>query len=77
MSCDELLVLWKFLSDLLDKGWIRVGLSPANAPVLSAKKPGGGLRYCVDYRGLSAITKKYRYPLPLIVKTLRQLYKAQ
>jgi hypothetical protein len=53
MSRDELLVLRKTLTDLLDKGFIRVSSSPAAAPVLFVKKPRGGLRFCVDYRGLN------------------------
>jgi hypothetical protein len=77
MSRDELLVLRKTLTDLLDKGFIRVSNSPAAAPVLFVKKPGGGLRFCVDYRGLNRITKKDRYPLPLIYETLRSISKAK
>src|ERR1700712_2552103 len=77
MSRDELLVLRKTLTDLLDKGFIRVSNSPAAAPVLFVKKPGGGLRFCVDYRGLNKITKKDRYPLPLIYETLRNISKAR
>ena len=77
MSRDELLVLRKTLTDLLDKGFIRVSNSPAAAPVLFAKKPGGGLRFCVDYRGLNQITRKDRYPLPLIYETLRNISKAK
>ncbi|KAI0992371.1 hypothetical protein K3495_g15815 [Podosphaera aphanis] len=77
MSKDELLVLCKTLADLLDKGWIRASASPASSPILFARKPGGGLRLCVDYRGLNAITKKDRYPLPLIRERLRQLTKAR
>jgi hypothetical protein len=77
MSKDELLVLRKTLSDYLEKGFIRVSNSPAAAPVLFAKKPGGGLRFCVDYRALNRITKKDRYPLPLIQETLQSLTKAK
>lgn len=77
MSRDELLVLRKTLTELLDKGFIRVSNSPAAAPVLFVKKPGGGLRFCVDYRGLNQITKKDRYPLPLIYETLRNISKAK
>ena len=76
MSREELLVLRKTLTDLLKKGWIRPSGSPAAAPVLFAKKPNGGLRFCVDYRGLNAITIPDRYPLPLFKETLRQLSKA-
>ena len=41
------------------------------------RKPRGGLRFYVDYRGLNAITRKDRYPLPLINETLRLLSKAK
>jgi RNase H-like domain found in reverse transcriptase/Reverse transcriptase (RNA-dependent DNA polymerase)/Integrase zinc binding domain/Chromo (CHRromatin Organisation MOdifier) domain/Integrase core domain len=77
MSEDELLVLRKFLQENLDKGFIRASTSPAASPVLFAKKPGGGLRFCVDYRALNAITIKNRYPLPLIQETLSQLSQAK
>jgi hypothetical protein len=76
MSRDELLVLRKTLSKLLDKGFIRVSSSPAAAPILFAKKPGGGLRFCVDYRALNRLTRKDRYLLPLIQETLRNLSEA-
>ena len=77
MSRDELLVLRKTLIDLLDKGFIRVSNSLAAAPVLFIKKPRGGLRFCVDYRGLNRVIKKDRYPLPLIYETLRNISKAK
>lgn len=48
MSRDELLVLRKTLTDLLDKNWIRASSAPGGAPVVFARKPGGGLRFCVD-----------------------------
>ena len=77
MSKDELLVLRKTLSELLDKGFIRVSNSPAAAPILFVKKAGGGLRFCVDYRALNKISRKDRYPLPLIQETLRNLSEAK
>ena len=40
------------------------------------KKPGGGLRFCVVYRALNTITRKDRYPLPLINDTLERISKA-
>ncbi|KAI0993243.1 hypothetical protein K3495_g14941, partial [Podosphaera aphanis] len=73
MSVDELRVLRKWLDENLKKGFIRPSTSPAASPVLFAKKPGGGLRFCVDYRGLNAITIKNRYPLPLLHETLSRL----
>ena len=67
----------KTLTDLLDKNFIRVSYSSIAAPVLFVRKPGGGLRFCVDYRALNAITKKDRYPLPLIQETLNQISKVK
>ena len=77
MSRDELLVLRKTLNELLDKGFIRVSNSPAAAPVLFVKKPGGGLRFCCDYRALNRLTRKDRYPLLLIQETLNRISKAK
>ena len=76
MSRDELLMLRKTLKELLNKGFIRVSSSPTAAPILFVKKPGGGLRFCVDYRALNRLTRKDRYPLPLIQETLRNLSEA-
>ena len=77
MSRNKLLVLRKELTSLLDKGFIRVSSSSAAALVLFAKKPSSGLRMCIDYRALNAITKKDRYSLPLIYKTLNNICKAK
>jgi hypothetical protein len=41
------------------------------------KKPNGGLRFCIDFCKLNAITKKDQYPVPLIDKTLARLAKAR
>ena len=71
---DKLLVLWKTLNEWLDKGFIRTSNSLTGAPVLFIKKKGG-LRFCVDYRGLNDITRKNRYPLPLIKETLNGISK--
>ncbi len=51
---------------LRHKGFIQHSKSPADAAILFVKKKDGSLRFCVDYRGLNKITKKNRYPLPLI-----------
>ncbi|KJZ68945.1 hypothetical protein HIM_11661 [Hirsutella minnesotensis 3608] len=77
MPREELIVLRKTLTELLHKGFIRASSSPASAPVLVVRKPGGGLRFCVDYQGLNTIAKRDRFPLPLIEETLRSLFKAK
>lgn len=77
MSQDELKYLKKYLEEHLDKGFIRASFSPAASPVLFARKPGGGLQFCVDYRQLNAMTIKNQYPLPLIKETLERICKAK
>jgi hypothetical protein len=77
ISREELLVLRKTLTDLLDKDWIRASSLAAGASVLFVKKPGEKLHFCVNYRALNAITSQNRYPLPLIKKTLKRLAKAR
>ena len=76
MSREELEVLKKYLTENLNKGFIRALSPPAATSVLFVKKPGGGLHFCVDYRALNAITTKNCYPLPLIQEILSQLCKA-
>ena len=70
MSRDELLILRKTLIDLLDKGFIRVSNSLIAISVLFIRKLRGGLRFYYDYRALNKLTRKDRYSLPLINKTL-------
>ena len=77
MSNLELQALWKYLDENQRKGFIRPSSSSSASPVLFVRKPGGGLRFCVDYRRLNDITVKNRYPLPLIDETLRQLQSAK
>ena len=77
MSKDQLLVLRKTLTELLDNGFIRVSNSPAAAPVIFVKKPGRGLRFCVDYCRLNEISRKDSYPIPRIDETLRTIAAAK
>ena len=77
MTQEELIVLRKTLSELLQKGFICVSHSLAAAPVLFVQKLGGGLWFCVNYHALNAITKKDCYPLPLIHETLNQIGRAR
>ncbi|KAK3520899.1 hypothetical protein QTP86_002457 [Hemibagrus guttatus] len=41
------------------------------------EKKYGGLRPCINYRGLNAITVRYPYPLPLVPAALEQLRAAR
>jgi hypothetical protein len=77
MSAQELEAVKKYLDEHLAKGFIRPSSSSAAAPVLLVRKPGGGIRVCVDYRALNEITIKNRYPIPLFNETLDRLSKAK
>jgi hypothetical protein len=70
MSREELVVMKEWLKDNLTKGFIRQSSSPYAARCLFAKKPDGGLQFCIDYRDINSKTNKNRYPLPLIQETL-------
>lgn len=48
----------KYIQENLGKRFIRPGLSAVAALVQLVKKSGGGLRFCVDYRALNAVTVK-------------------
>jgi hypothetical protein len=62
----ELDTLRSYLEVKLKRGWIKSSKSPVGAPVFFVPKKDSTLRLCVDFRGLNQITKKNRYPLPLI-----------
>jgi hypothetical protein len=70
----ELQSLGDYLTENLAKGFIRHSKSPTSAPILFVKKKDGSFRLCVDYRGLNKISKKNRYPLPLISGLLDWLH---
>ncbi|SLM36779.1 reverse transcriptase domain protein [Lasallia pustulata] len=65
--------LKEYLDENLKKGFISPSHAPYASPVLFAVKPNGSLRVCVDYRKLNAITKRNRYPIPLIEETLAKV----
>jgi hypothetical protein len=76
LSETQLEALRQYLADALQKGWIRLSRSPAGSPILFVPKKDGGLRLCVDYRGLNKVSIKNRHLLPLIDETLDRLYGA-
>ena len=67
----------KTLTEYLDKNFIRINNSPAATPIFFVKKPGGSLRFYVDYRNFNRITIKDKYPLPLIYETFRNIGKTK
>jgi len=69
----ELVALREFIDEHLAMGFIRSSKSPFGAPVLFVKKKDGSLRLCVGFRQLNAITRKDKYPLPLISDLLDAL----
>ncbi|KAL4023163.1 hypothetical protein IC575_016913 [Cucumis melo] len=73
MAPAELKELKVQLQELLDKGFIRLSVSPWGAPVLFVKKKDGSMRLCIDYRELNKVTVKNRYPLPRIDDLFDQL----
>ena len=66
MSREELDEVRKWVQENLSKGFIEASMAPWASPILFVRKPGGGIRLCHDYRKLNAISRKDRYPLPLI-----------
>jgi hypothetical protein len=58
MSKDELLVIKKYINKHLNKGFIHPSISPAATPIFLTKKPGGGIQFCINYRGLNTIIIK-------------------
>jgi hypothetical protein len=50
------------LKEMLDKGYIRLSVSPWGAPTIFVKNKDGTLRICIDYRKLNKITIKKKIP---------------
>ncbi len=61
----------------LDK-WLKDDvIEPANSPwssnLVAAKKKGGRIRWCVDWRRLNMVTKKDSFPMPTVQDNLARL----
>ena len=58
ISKDKFLVIKKYINEHLNKGFIYPSISLAATPILPTKKLGGGIQFCVNYRGLNTIIIK-------------------
>lgn len=72
-TAEELEAVRDYIMDNVNKGFIGPSAAPFASPILMVRKPGGGLRFCVDYRKLNAITRKDRYPIPLVDKLTERI----
>jgi len=77
LSASEQEALKEFIEENLNTGFIRLTSSLYGILVLFVKKKDGSLCLCVDFRRLNCISKKDRYPLPLISDLLDSPRKAQ
>lgn len=73
MAPKELKELKTQLQELVDKGYIRLSVSPWGAPVLFVKKKDGTLRLCINYRQLNKVPISNKYSLPRIDDLFDQL----
>jgi hypothetical protein len=72
MTLTEQTKMDAFLEEALATGCIRQSKSHLGAPVFFIKKKDGKLCFVQDYQALNAITRKNRYPLPLIDNLIHQ-----
>ena len=61
------------LQKLLDAGIISRGASEWASPTVLVRKKDGGVRYCIDMRGVNSVTIKDRFPLPRISECIDAL----
>ncbi|MBW0510623.1 hypothetical protein O181_050338 [Austropuccinia psidii MF-1] len=64
LSNQESETLRAYISENVEKGFIRPSSYSTGEPVLFVQKKDGGLHLCVDYCKLNAVTRKNRYPVP-------------
>ncbi|CAL3964503.1 unnamed protein product [Diplocarpon coronariae] len=71
MSIPKLEIVKAYLINNFNKGFIKASFAFYTTLVLFVKKADSSLRFYINYYMLNNLTCKYRYPLPLINKTLR------
>lgn len=65
------------IQGMLDANIIVPSCSPWASPIVLVRKKDGTLRFCADYRKISAVTHKDAYPLPRIEESLASLGNAK
>ncbi len=73
MSGYKLQKVKNYLIKHLNKDFISSSSASYASLILFVEKKDDSLRFCVDYRKLNALTKRNRYPLPLIDETLARI----
>lgn len=63
----------RMLAELEQCGIIRDSCSPYASPILLVDKGEQEDRMCIDYRGINKITKRDKYPLPVIEDQIDRL----
>ena len=65
------------IEQLLELGIVRPSTSPWSSSVVTVSKKDGGVRICVDYRAVNAVTEPDPYQMPLIEEILDMLATAR
>jgi hypothetical protein len=73
MSGYKLKKVKEYLIKNLKKGFIIFSKALYASPILFTEKKNESLRFYIDYRRLNALTKKDKYPIPLIEKILAKV----